>query len=55
MSIESKAACNPLQMELTIRDGANTLSLFRDSVYNNAHNALEVYLKKNRVQQHVLD
>ena len=56
MSIESKAdSSNPLQTELTIGSGANTLLLFRGSVYNNAHNVLEVHLKKNRIEQHVLD
>ena len=56
MSIKSKATrSNPLQMEMTIGSSANTLLLFRDSVYNNAHNVLEVHLKKNRIEQHVLD
>ena len=56
MSIESKAeSINPLQMELTIGSSANTLLLFRDSVYNNAHTALKVHFKKNPVEQHVLD
>ena len=56
MSIESKdESSNLLQIELTIGSSANTLSLFHDSVNNNVQNALEVHLKKNQIEQHVLD
>ena len=56
MSIESKAESNnPLQMELTIGSRDTTFSLFRGSCYNNAHNPLKVHLKKDPVEQHVLD
>ena len=56
MSSESKATrSNPLQMELAVGSSANTLLLFRDSVYNNALNDLEVHLKKYRIEQHVFD
>ena len=55
MSIESKdESSNLLQIELTIGSSANTLSLFYDSV-NNVQNALEVHLKNNQIEQHVLD
>ena len=42
-------------MELTIGSSTDTYLLFRDNVYNKAHNALEVYLKKDPVEHHVLD
>ena len=58
MSTESEVESSssiPLQMDLTIRKSDNTLSLFHDSVYNDTHNALEIHLMENQVEQHILD
>ena len=42
-------------MELTIGSSAYTFLLLSGSVYNTAHKALEVHLKNNQIEKHVLD
>ena len=44
-----------LSNEQSDRSSTNTLSLFENSIFNNAHNAFEVHLDKGSVQQSILD
>ena len=56
MSIESTRESSSLQSnELSDGSSTNTLSLFEDSIFKDAHDAFEVHLDKNPVEQTMLD
>ena len=56
MSIESTSESNSLlPNEMSDGSSTNTLSLFEDSFFNYAHDAFEVHLDKDPVEQNILD
>ena len=56
MSIESTSESNSLlPNEMSDGSSTNTLSLFEDSFFNDAHDAFEVHLDKDPVEQNILD
>ena len=56
MNIESTSESSSLVLnELSDGSSTNTLSLFEDSFFNNAHDAFEVHLDKDPVEQNMLD
>ena len=56
MSIESTRESSSLRSnELSDGSSTNTLSLFEDSIFNDAHDAFEVHLDKDLVEQTMLD
>ena len=56
MSLEPTSESNSLlPNELSDGSSINTLSLFEDSIFNDAHDAFEVHLDKDPVEQNMLD